>query len=302
MIKFLDLHSQQILIKGNLMHAIKKVLSHGNFILGKEVIQLEKKLTEYSGAKNCITCANGTDALTLCLMALDIKPNDVVFAPSFTYVSTVEAIKSLGAKVCFIDVELDSFNISCEKLVTSIEYVRNKLNFRPKCIISVDLFGQPANYEQLNKISQKYNISVIADSAQSFGAKQKNKRVGNLTKLSTTSFFPAKPLGCYGDGGAIFSNNEKISKKIKSLRNHGQGKDKYNNIRIGMNSRLDTIQAAILIEKLKIFKKEIQLRNNTAEYYNKNLSTKVKVPEVNKNNLSVWAQYTIKVKKKKRTY
>ena len=250
MIKFLDLHKQKNRIASRIDGAIKRVLNHGQFILGKEVLELEKKLKEFSNAKHCITCANGTDALVLALRALEIKENEIVFAPSFTYVSTVEAIKLINAKVCFVDVESDTYNICPSKLEDSINYIK-KLGLKARAVIAVDLFGQPANYDELKKISRKEKLSLISDAAQSFGAKQKNRKVGELCEITTTSFFPAKPLGCYGDGGAVFTESTLVANKIKSLRSHGQGKDKYDNVRIGMNSRLDSIQVAILIENLK---------------------------------------------------
>ena len=298
MIKLLDLHKQKNRINTEIFGAIRRVLDHGQFILGKEVLELENKLKDFCDAKNCITCANGTDALTLSLMALELKPDEVVFAPSFTYVSTIEAIKFLKGKVCFVDVETETFNLCTKKLESAVRYVQNQLGLKPRIIIAVDLFGQPANYKEINEISNKYGLSVISDAAQSFGASQYKKKVGNLTDITTTSFFPAKPLGCYGDGGAIFTNNSKIAKKIKSIRNHGQGKDKYHNVRVGMNSRLDSIQAAILLEKLKIFKKEILQRNKVANFYKKKLNNNVTTPFISKFNTSVWAQFTIIVKKR----
>ena len=298
MIKFIDLETQKNKIRNEISLAIKNVLDHGQYIFGKEVNLLERKLESFSGAKYCISCANGTDALILALMALDLNQDDVVFAPSFTYVSTIEVIKFLKGRVCFIDVDKENFNICPKNLESSIMYVKNKLKLKPKLIIAVDLFGQPADYKTINSISRQYGLKVIADGAQSFGASQGDKKVGNLAEITTTSFFPAKPLGCYGDGGAIFTNNFKIANKIKSMRNHGQGKDKYHNVNVGMNSRLDSMQAAILIEKLKIFKKEIHLRNKVADYYNKHLTKKIKTPSVQNQNNSVWAQYTLLVKKR----
>tara|TARA_B100001250_G_scaffold406380_1_gene425322 strand:+ start:4000 stop:5112 length:1113 start_codon:yes stop_codon:yes gene_type:complete len=294
--EFIDLKSQQRQIRTSLDKRIKKVLDEGRYILGEEVGILESKLSDFCGAKHSISCANGTDALMLALMALDIGPGDGVITVPFTYIATLEAIAAVGATPVLVDVYDSTFNMNPD----TIEDVINDSNYNIKAIMPVDLFGLPARYRIINDIASKYNISVIGDAAQSFGASKNNQKVGTFADITTTSFFPAKPLGCYGDGGALFTESKDITDKLKSLRVHGKGVDKYDNIRIGMNSRLDTLQAAILLEKLAIFEDEITSRNNIADMYRfllKDLPLECQIiPEGYK---SVYAQFSIILKDEK---
>ena len=293
--KFIDLDAQQSNIKDELLLAVKIVLEHGNYIMGPEVKKFEKLLTDFTGAKNALSCANGTDALSLVLMAWGIGNKDAVFVPSFTYVATAESPAQLGATPFFVDVEEDTFNINPESFKQAIIDCK-KLDLNPSVVIPVDLFGMPANVDMITNIAHDNNIKVLVDAAQSFGAKIGDRYVGTMGDATTTSFFPAKPLGCYGDGGAIFTNNDKDAELINSLRLHGKGSEKYDNVRVGLNSRLDTIQAAILIEKLKIFPEELKFRQKIADTYDKNLSPYCKTPKLLKNVRSAWAQYTLIVK------
>lgn len=293
-IAFIDLKAQQAQIRTQIDAAIKRVLDHGQYILGPEVTELEHKLAEFCGAKHVITCANGTDALVLSLMAKQVGSGDAVFVPSFTFAATAEAVALCGAQPVFIDVLSDSFNIDPQSLELGIQTAVNA-SLRPAGIIAVDLFGQPANYAAMQDIANKHNLWIIADGAQSFGAEYHGKKVGNIVDLTTTSFFPAKPFGCYGDGGAIFTNDDATAALLHSLRVHGQGKDKYHNTYVGMNSRLDSIQAAILLEKLKIFPQELKQRQKIADQYNFLLSKHAIVPKLAPNVTSAWAQYTLRI-------
>tara|TARA_B110000908_G_C10255749_1_gene455343 strand:- start:2233 stop:3363 length:1131 start_codon:yes stop_codon:yes gene_type:complete len=290
--QFIDLAAQQKLIRPQLDAAIKKVLDHGQYIMGPEVKEFESQLREFTGAKHALTCANGTDALTICLMAWGIGPGDAVFMPSFTYVATAETAAQLGATPFFVDICADTFNIDPQSFKQAVIDCRN-LGLRPAVVIAVDLFGQTADVDAITEIAHVQNIKVLVDGAQSFGATSKGRRVGTMGDATTTSFFPAKPLGCYGDGGAIFVQDAELANKINSIRLHGKGDEKYDNVRIGVNSRLDTIQAAILIEKLKIFPKEIEQRNHFADLYTKNLSNFGCTPKILPHCTSVWAQYTL---------
>jgi dTDP-4-amino-4,6-dideoxygalactose transaminase len=290
--QFIDLKAQLEGIRPNIDAAIKRVLDHGIFIMGPEVQAFEKQLAEFCGVKHAISCANGTDALGLGLMAKNIGPGDAVFVPSFTFASTAEVVAWVGATPIFIDSLKDTYNIDPESLEQGIRHAK-KLGLKPSGIIPVDLFGQPSDYDAIEAIADEYDLWIMADGAQSFGASYKGRKVGNIGAMATTSFFPAKPLGCYGDGGAIFTNDDELAAIIKSLRVHGKGSDKYDNIRIGMNGRLDTIQAAILIEKLKIFPEEIVARQKTADAYSKALKDSVKIPHVIDETTSAWAQYTV---------
>ena len=294
--KFIDLAAQQKLIRPNLEAAIKRVLDHGQYIMGPEVKEFEDQLCEFTGAKHALTCANGTDALTLVLMAWGIGPGDAVFVPSFTYVATAEAPAQLGATPFFVDVFEDTFNLDPDSFKQAIVDCR-KHGLNPSVVIAVDLFGQPADVDNIAHIAHAENVKVLVDGAQSFGAVSKGRRVGAMGDATTTSFFPAKPLGCYGDGGAVFTQNDEDAELINSIRLHGKGAEKYENVRIGLNSRLDTIQAAILIEKLKIFPEELRQRTRVASGYDKALAgVDVKTPSILKGYSSAWAQYTLIVK------
>jgi|688.fasta_scaffold11403_7 dTDP-4-amino-4,6-dideoxygalactose transaminase len=291
-IQFIDLKAQQLCIRPQIDAAIKRVLDHGAYIMGPEVYELEKQLAEFCGVKHAISCANGTDALGLGLMAKNVGPGDAIFVPSFTYAATAEVVAWMGATPVFIDSLNDTYNMDTACLEIGIQKVK-KAGLNPVGIISVDLFGQPADYDAIQMVADEHNLWVMADGAQSFGASYKGRKVGNIGNMATTSFFPAKPLGCYGDGGAIFTNDDELASIMKSLRVHGQGTDKYDNVRIGMNGRLDTIQAAILIEKLKIFPDELIARQQTADVYNSKLKDVVQIPHVMDEATSAWAQYTV---------
>lgn len=292
--QFIDLHAQYLQLKEEIDSNIQKVLDHGKYIMGPEVAELEKELTEYVGVKHCITCANGTDALQMVLMAWGIKEGDAVFVPSFTFMSTAEVVSLEGATPVFTDIESDTFNMCADSLEKQIIKVIEDGKLTPKAIIPVDLFGQPANYDKILPIAKKYNLLVLEDGAQGFGGGINGKMACSFGDAATTSFFPAKPLGCYGDGGAIFTDNDELAELLKSIRIHGKGTEKYDNVRIGLNSRLDTLQAAILLPKLKAFKEyELQKRNEVAQKYADALRGKYQVPVVPEGIISSWAQYTL---------
>ena len=286
---FIDLVAQQDRIKDKLNANIQKVLAHGQYILGPEVHELEEKLSAYTGAKYCITCANGTDALQIAQMAFGIGPGDEVITPGFTYIATAETVAVLGAKPIYVDINPKTYNLDVEQLEAAITP-------RTKAIIAVSLYGQCADFDAINAIAAKHNIPVIEDAAQSFGASYKGKKSCNLTTVACTSFFPSKPLGCYGDGGAIFTNDEALATVIRQIARHGQDR-RYHHIRVGVNSRLDTLQAAILLPKLEILDDEMQARQRVAETYN-HLFTEAgitTIPFIEAHNQSAWAQYTIQV-------
>ncbi|RZF51146.1 DegT/DnrJ/EryC1/StrS family aminotransferase [Acinetobacter halotolerans] len=289
MIDFIDLKAQQHRIKDKIDAGIQKVLQHGQYILGPEVTELEEKLAAYVGAKYCITCANGTDALQIAQMAFGIGVGDEVITPGFTYIATAETVALLGATPVYVDVNPKTYNLDIERLEAAITP-------RTKAIIPVSLYGQCADLDAINAIAAKYNIPVIEDAAQSFGATYKGRKSCNLSTVACTSFFPSKPLGCYGDGGAIFTNDDELAKVIRQIARHGQDR-RYHHIRVGVNSRLDTIQAAILLPKLEILDDEMQARQKVAEVYNQ-LFNQVGIhttPYVESHNTSAWAQYTIQV-------
>nr|WP_211842149.1 DegT/DnrJ/EryC1/StrS family aminotransferase [Pseudoalteromonas sp. NEC-BIFX-2020_015] len=292
-IQFIDLAAQYQHLKTKIDARIKTVLDHGHYIMGPEVQELESELANYVGVKHAITCANGTDALTLAMMVLGIKAGDAVFCPTFTFFATAEVIAYEGATPVFVDSDEATFNICPIDLEKRIQATIAEGKLTPKAIIAVDLFGLPANYPEIQKIADKYNLKLVEDAAQGFGGSIDGKRAGSFGDIATTSFFPAKPLGCYGDGGAVFTNNDEYAELLKSYRVHGKGKDKYDNIRIGMNSRLDTIQAAILLEKLAEFPTELINRNKAADNYEKTLSGKYQTPQVPTGYVSSWAQYTL---------
>tara|TARA_X000000368_G_scaffold414712_1_gene405061 strand:- start:1920 stop:3026 length:1107 start_codon:yes stop_codon:yes gene_type:complete len=270
--EFLDLKTQQKRIRKPLEKRINKILDHGAYIMGPEVFELEEKLADYCGVKHAISCSSGTDALLIPLMAWGIGPGDAVFTTPFTYVATAEVISILGATPVFVDVYESTYNIDCEKLETEINKVISEGKLKPKAIIPVDLFGLPARYRLIDKIAKKYNLKVIEDAAQSFGGSILDKKVGSFGDVAATSFYPAKPLGCYGDGGAIFTNNNDFAEQCRAIRIHGTKNDKYNSEMIGLNGRLDSIQAAVLLEKLSIFDEELEMRNNVDSYYRKYLN------------------------------
>jgi len=267
--EFLDLKTQQKRIRKPLEKRINKILDHGAYIMGPEVFELEEKLADYCGVKHAISCSSGTDALLIPLMAWGVGPGDAVFTTPFTYVATAEVISILGATPVFVDVYESTYNIDCEKLEIEINKVIEQGKLTPKAIIPVDLFGLPARYRLIDKIAKKYNLKVIEDAAQSFGGSIRGQKVGVFGDVAATSFYPAKPLGCYGDGGAIFTNDDNLAEECKAIRIHGTKKDKYNSEMIGLNGRLDSIQAAILLEKLSIFNEELEMRNEIDIYYRK---------------------------------
>lgn len=292
--EFRDLKRQYRILKYDIDQAIDQVFVDGNFISGNQVVELENQLAAYVGTKYCITCGNGTDALTLALMVWNIGPGDAVFVPDFTFFASGETPALEGATPVFVDVEEDSFNMSPASLENAILQVKREGRLNPRVIIAVDLFGQPADYPRIRQIAEKYNLFVLEDGAQGFGGRVGVEKACSFGDISTTSFFPAKPLGCYGDGGAIFTDNDEWAKLIQSYRIHGKGANKYDNVRIGINSRLDTLQAAILQVKLKAFEEtELMAVNRLAEYYTEKLGNIVKTPKVRAPFFSSWAQYSI---------
>lgn len=292
--EFRNLKKQYQVLRSEIDAAISEVLTEANFISGKQVVQLEEELAEYVGVKHCITCANGTDALQLALMAWNIRKGDAVFVPDFTFFSSGEVVSALGATPVFVDIDPDTFNISTVSLEKAIQLIMKEGKLRPKVIIGVDLFGQPADFKAIKEIADKYDLLTLEDGAQGFGGRIGNKMACSFGDISCTSFFPAKPLGCYGDGGAIFTNDDNWNVLLRSYRIHGKGRDKYDNLRIGMNSRLDTIQAAILLVKLKAFKEfELEAVNRAAQIYTNELKEVVKVPVIKEGYYSSWAQYSI---------
>tara|TARA_R110001599_G_scaffold350098_1_gene579607 strand:- start:2737 stop:3861 length:1125 start_codon:yes stop_codon:yes gene_type:complete len=292
--EFIDLAAQQARLKPRIDARIAAVLGHGKYIMGPEVAELETELSAFCGAAHTITCANGTDALQLALMALRVGPGDAIFVPSFTFAATAEVAPPMGAVPVFVDVDPISFNMDPDSLVRAIDHAR-KLGLRPTVVIPVDLFGQAADYTAINAIVAAEGLKMIGDSAQGFGAVQNGKMTGTFGDITTTSFFPAKPLGCYGDGGALFTPDPDIAALLDSYRVHGKGREKYDNVCIGMNSRLDTLQAAILLEKLAVYEDEIAARQKVAERYEAGLANHVMTPRVPEGDRSVWAQYTLRL-------
>lgn len=293
--QFIDLKKQQYSIKSKIDTRIQNVLKHGKYIMGPEVYELEENLTTFVDRKHCISCSSGTDALLIPLIALNIGSGDAVLTTTFSYIATSEVIRLLGATPIFIDIYEKTYNINAELIDSGVKYAYEN-NLNPKALIAVDLFGLPARYRLIKAKCEKYNLTLIEDSAQGFGGQIKNEFACSFGDISTTSFFPAKPLGYYGDGGAIFTDDDNLAEIMKSIRVHGSGKDKYDNIRTGINGRLDTFQAAILLEKMKIFPGEVTKRNQKADYYSKNISDDFIKPYTPMNYLSSWAQYSILAK------
>ncbi|MBM7560891.1 DegT/DnrJ/EryC1/StrS family aminotransferase [Fusibacter tunisiensis] len=297
--QFRDLKAQYDKYKNEIDAAIQEVINNTNFIGGKEVNMLEQRLADYVNVRHCITCANGTEAMTLLIMAWGIKEGDAVFVPDFTFFSTGEIVSFRGATPVFVDVDRDTFNIDTEKLEGSIIKVLREGKLTPKVIIPVDLFGLPANHIEIEKIAKKYNLKVLEDAAQGFGGSIKGKKACSFGDAATTSFFPAKPLGCYGDGGAIFTNDDQLAELLNSLKVHGKGDNKYDNVRIGVNSRLDSIQAAVLNVKLTAFiEHELEDVNRIYQLYTEKLKGIVETPIIPEGYLASFAQYTIKLKNK----
>jgi dTDP-4-amino-4,6-dideoxygalactose transaminase len=293
---FIDIAAQRRRLGKSIDDAVSRVLAHCQFINGPEVAQLEAELAAFSGAKHVVTCASGTDALLMVLMAKDIGRGDAVLCPSFTFCATGEAVALTGATPVFVDVDEATFNMDANSLKRGI-VTAIKLGLKPRAVIPVDLFGQSADHDAIGRIAEAEAMFVLDDAAQAFGASYKGRRLGTFGLATATSFFPAKPLGCFGDGGAIFTDDAQLAETLRSIRVHGQGFDKYDNIRLGLTGRLDTMQAAILIEKLKIFEDEIEARNEVAERYARGLGNVVTVPRLDSGCTSVWAQYTIRLPK-----
>ena len=288
MLNFIDLAAQQARIKSQIDANIQTVLAHGHYILGPEVAELEAELAAYCGAKYCISCANGTDALQIALMALGVGHGDEVITPGFTYIATAETVALLGAKPIYVDIDEQTYNIDPAKIEAAI-------TDKTKAIIPVSLYGQCADFDAINAIAAKHKLPVIEDAAQSFGAIYKGTKSGNLSTIACTSFFPSKPLGCYGDGGAIFTNDEQLATVIRQIARHGQDR-RYHHIRVGVNSRLDTLQAAILLPKLAILEEEMQLRQQVAQMYATALQAAgLAAPFIELHNRSAYAQFTIRI-------
>lgn len=288
MIPFVDLAAQQDRLRSEIEAGIARVLAHGQYILGPEVAELEERLAGYTGAAHCISCANGTDALQIALMALGVRPGDEVITPAFSYIATAEATALLGGKPVYVDIDPLTYNVDPAAIAAAITP-------RTKAIIPVSLYGQPADYDAINAIAERHGIPVIEDGAQSFGASYKGRKSGNLTTIGCTSFFPSKPLGCYGDGGAVLTSDPELGKAIRQIARHGQEK-RYYHVRVGVNSRLDTLQAAILLPKLAILDDEIAVRQRWAEAYDAALAPLgITTPTVAEGCRSAWAQYTIRV-------
>ena len=290
MIPFIDLAAQQDRLRERIEAGIARVLAHGQYILGPEVAELEERLAAYTGAANCITVANGTDALQIALMALGIGPGDEVITPGFSYIATAEAAVLLGAKVVYVDIDPATYNMDPARLEAAITP-------RTRAILPVSLYGQPADFEAINAIAARHGIPVIEDAAQSFGAVYRGRKSCNLSAIGCTSFFPSKPLGCYGDGGAVFTSDEALAKAIRQIARHGQ-EERYRHVRLGVNSRLDTLQAAVLLAKLDIFDEEIERRNEAAAVYVELLGDAA--PRVAQDRMSVWAQYTLRSPERER--
>ena len=291
--EFKDLTTQYMRHKEDIDRAIAKTVANGQFIGGKPVAQLEETLADYVGAKHCISCANGTDALLLALMAFGVGEGDAVFVPDFTFFSTAEVVPWVGAAPVFVDIDADTFNMSPKALEEAVRGVKEEGRLTPRAVIAVDLFGQPAEYGKIREIAKEYGLFLMEDGAQGFGGRIGERKACSFGDISTTSFFPVKPLGCYGDGGAVFTDNDEWAGLLRSYKVHGKGFDKYDNIRIGMNSRLDTIQAAVLLEKLRFFDEELEACNHAAAVYTGQLQDKVKTPAILQGYYSGWAQYTV---------
>lgn len=296
--EFIDLAAQSARLRPELDSRIAKVLDHGRYIMGPEIDELEKSLCSFTGSLHCISCASGSDALLMALMAFGVGPGDAVFVPPFTFFATAEMAALLGATPVFVDIDSRTFMMRPDELEKAVQEVKGQGKLVPKAVIPVDLFGQGADYNKIGQIAREYGLFVLEDAAQAFGATQNGKRTCALgCDAAATSFFPAKPLGCYGDGGAIFTDDDELADKLKSIRVHGKGRDKYDNARIGINGRLDTLQAAILLAKLTVFEDEIEKRSRVADWYANYLKDikDIITPEVAPGNTSVWAQYCILV-------
>jgi dTDP-4-amino-4,6-dideoxygalactose transaminase len=295
-VPFIDIGAQRRRLGKSIDEAVGRVLAHCQFVNGPEVTALERALAKFSGAQHVVSCASGTDALLMVLMAENVGRGDAVLCPSFTFCATGEVVALTGATPVFVDVDEATFNLDAASLKRGIATAR-KLGLKPRAVIPVDLFGQSADHDAISMVAEAEGLFVLDDAAQGFGASYKGRRIGTFGRATATSFFPAKPLGCYGDGGAIFTDDAALAERLRSIRVHGQGADKYDNVRLGLTARLDTVQAAILLEKLKIFDDEIATRNEAAERYSRGLGNVVTVPHLAAGCTSVWAQYTIRLPK-----
>jgi UDP-2-acetamido-2-deoxy-ribo-hexuluronate aminotransferase len=291
--QFIDLKTQQDRIRTEIDDAIQRVLDHGRYIMGPEIAELEEKLAAFSGSKHCISCGNGTDALLLGLMAFGVGAGDAVITTPFTFFATAEMIALTGATPVFVDIDPDTYNIDPAEIEKAILRIRDEGQLNLRGIITVDLFGLPSDYAAIMPLAEKHGLFVLQDAAQAFGAEYEGRKCPSHGHIGTTSFFPAKPLGCYGDGGAVFTDDDELAETMRSLRIHGKGSDKYNNIRIGMNARMDTMQAAILLEKFKLYPEEIELRQQVADGYHAALAERYKLQAVPDGSRSVWAQYCL---------
>jgi dTDP-4-amino-4,6-dideoxygalactose transaminase len=298
-IQFIDLSAQRRKMGKAVDEAILKVVNHGGYIMGPEVAELEKQLCAFTGAKHCISCSNGTDSLVMLLMALGVKQGDAVLVPSFTFAATAEAVALVEATPVFADVNCDDFNLNSDSLGAAYKVAKEK-GLNPRGVMSVDLFGQTADYAAIESFCRETGMWLMSDAAQSFGATYQGRNVGTIGIATSTSFFPAKPLGCYGDGGACFTDDAELAATLQSLRVHGKGTHKYDNARIGLNARLDTMQAAVLLEKLKLFPQELKDRQAVADRYNAALSDIVATPQLLSGRTSSWAQYTLIIENKDR--
>jgi len=297
--QFRDLKTQYNVLKDEMDQAILDVVSSSAYVLGPKVKEMEAAFAEYVGVKHCIACASGTDALLLALKAWGVKEGDAVFVPSFTFFASAEVVALQGATPVFVDVDPDTFNMDVRDLIYKIEHTAKAGKLNPKAIIAVDLFGLPADFKLISEVAKRYGLHLLEDAAQGFGGRIGNQKAGTFGDIAATSFFPAKPVGCYGDGGAVFTDNDEWAALMDSYHLHGKGSDRYDNIRIGLNSRLDSIQAAVLLVKLKAFKEhELEEVNCVAERYTEKLKNVVKTPDIPKGFYSSWAQYTIQVPNK----
>ncbi|HUJ46574.1 MAG TPA: DegT/DnrJ/EryC1/StrS aminotransferase family protein [Rhizomicrobium sp.] len=296
-IAFIDLQAQRRRIASEIERAVTAAVEGGQWVMGPQVRELEERLAEFAGVKHCVACANGTDALLIVLRAWNVGPGDAVFVPAFTFAASAEVVALVGATPVFVDVFEDTYNLDSASLEAAIAMVKREGKLKPRVVMPVDLFGQAADYRAIEPVVKRERLKLLVDTAQAFGATLNGRHTAATGDAASTSFFPAKPLGCYGDGGAVFTNDSKLDELLRSIRVHGQGTDKYENVRIGVNSRLDTIQAAILIEKLKIFADEIELRERVARRYSEafRASNRIREPRVIEGAQSTWAQYTIQV-------
>ena len=298
-IEFIDLDTQRDRVRARVEEGWRRVLDHGQYVMGPEVRDLEGRLAKFTGATEVISCSSGTDALWLPLLALGVGPGDAVFLPSWTFTATAEVVCLVGATPVFVDVDKETMNMSPRSLEAAMWRVRKQAEYIPRVVLPVDMFGLPADYDAINTIAHNEGLKVLADAAQALGGAQGNRRVGVLADITATSFYPTKPLGCWGDGGAIFTDDPELAEALRSIRIHGRGaQGKYDNVRIGTNARLDTLQAVVLIEKLAIFEDELAKRQRVAERYAQGLGQSVSLPLVPPGNSSSWAQYTIRTRRR----